>query len=894
MKRIPTKRIAAFLLALMMVTANIMWTPITADAAAKAPTKITLSAAKKSLTVGKKFTLKVKSVTPSNASKSVSFKTSKKSIATVTSKGVVTGKKVGTATITVTSKVNKKIKATCKVTVKPKATSVTMNKTVTSLKKGSTMTLKTTFKPASAVKTVTWKSSKPSVATVTSKGVVKAKKAGTTTITATAKDGSKKKATCIVGVYTKKVTSATINTAKKTLNVGGSYTLKIKTVKPSGASSAFQWSTSKKSVATVDAASGKVKAVKAGTAKITGTATDGSKKKVTCTITVLQPVKKVAVSPKKVSVPVKATTTLEATITPTNASNKNVTWSSSDASIATVDAKGVVTGVKEGTATITALAKDGSGKSATSTITVTPEPVSITGLTFKSPMDSYGCTRVVVSLNKEKELKTEDFVVKIKANESGTYNHTLPIRTVATVNNVDYEIELKDGISNGEYVNCTITGLDGIASMEQKYVAAVTPGKTLVSGVIGTTKREWDIDFGPISGYSTSVVSDGTLPAGLIYDDKDEQIKGRLQALANNQKAVISATDELGAETKNEVNFLIGDENSLFVENKTVGDMAGDLVYTHKFFTDRLTVVGGSGNYKYELIDSCNGKFVLGSTSGGSTYSRTGSLELNATAKDMMEAGTYTARVRVTDLDNPARVAEGTLTVVLTSAVAVTTTLNNTTEYDNLNVMFLNMETGKSYGNGNFLDPGPGNSFFNTQTAYMPAGTYEVYITPCNIKYVLERDVKIESATSLSYNLSLNKISGTVLDKNGVAYEQLYMVQLYLADDLDTCVYTAKYMEDGTYSFDTVPAGNYVVEVSYHDAAKSSFVLGYTSGVITVGGSDVVENFTLPISNLPKITGTLKDAAGNVVTDENWQLVLKDESLNHIETTYMDATGVYA
>ena len=79
--------------------------------------KITLKTTNKTLTVGKKFTLKVKAVTPKNASKNVTFSTSKKSVATVSAKGVVKAKKAGKATITVKATDGSNKKATCKVTV---------------------------------------------------------------------------------------------------------------------------------------------------------------------------------------------------------------------------------------------------------------------------------------------------------------------------------------------------------------------------------------------------------------------------------------------------------------------------------------------------------------------------------------------------------------------------------------------------------------------------------------------------------------------------------------------------------------------------------------------------------------------------------------------------------
>ncbi|AZV56066.1 Ig-like domain-containing protein [Clostridium sp. AWRP] len=85
------------------------------------------------------------------------------------------------------------------------------------------------------------------------------------------------------------------------------------------------------------------------------------------------------------SLQVGKTDTLTATITPDNATNKNVAWKSSDESIATVDQTGKVTAVKEGTATITATTTDGSNLSASCVVTVTPQ-----GTTPTNPTDNTG------------------------------------------------------------------------------------------------------------------------------------------------------------------------------------------------------------------------------------------------------------------------------------------------------------------------------------------------------------------------------------------------------------------------------------------------------------------------------------------------------------------------
>lgn len=118
-----------------------------------------------------------------------------------------------------------------------------------------------------------------------------------------------------------------------------------------------------------------MKALKAGTATITGTAADGSKKKVTCKITVKQPVKKVTIAPSSTQVTEGQKVKLKVNVSPANASNKKVTWKSNNTSIATVDGNGVVTGKKAGNATITATAADGSGKSASATVNVKAKPV---------------------------------------------------------------------------------------------------------------------------------------------------------------------------------------------------------------------------------------------------------------------------------------------------------------------------------------------------------------------------------------------------------------------------------------------------------------------------------------------------------------------------------------
>lgn len=318
---------------------------------------IALNKTSKTVYKGKTYQLTA-TVKPSNASnQKVTWKSSNTSVATVSSTGKVTAKKNGKANIMATTS-DGKLVATCKITVKTKATGVTVKSTANAYI-GKTITLKATVKPSSASnKNVTWKSSNTSIATVNSKGVVTGKKVGTVTITVTTKDG-KYKDSCTVKVskYVK-TKDVELNKSKKTLNVGDTYTLKA-TVSPSNASiKGVTWKSSNTKVAKVSS-SGKITAVGKGTATITVTTKDG-KIKDKCKVTVKTvKVKSVKLNETKLRLMVGDSDKLKATISPSNATNKAVTWKSSNSAIAKVSSSGKVTGISKGTATITCTTKDG-------------------------------------------------------------------------------------------------------------------------------------------------------------------------------------------------------------------------------------------------------------------------------------------------------------------------------------------------------------------------------------------------------------------------------------------------------------------------------------------------------------------------------------------------------
>ena len=327
---------------------------------------ISLSKSTLNLIKGNTSTLTV-TYNPTDAEgKSVTWKSSNTSVATVSTSGLITAIASGTATITATSTNGKT--ATCTVTVTNPVSSISLNQASLNLTKGGTSTLTVTYNPADAdSRSVTWKSSNTSVATVSSSGKVTAVASGTATITATS--ANVKTATCTVTV-TNPVSSISLNQASLNLTKGGTSTLTV-TYNPTDADSrSVTWKSSNTSVATVST-SGLVTAVASGTATITATSANG--KTATCSVTVTNPVETVTLSETSIYLLAGDEQKIEATCTPIDADDCTITWSSSNNNVAVVDTEGNVTAKAAGSATITATSVN--GKTATCTVSVTTEVV---------------------------------------------------------------------------------------------------------------------------------------------------------------------------------------------------------------------------------------------------------------------------------------------------------------------------------------------------------------------------------------------------------------------------------------------------------------------------------------------------------------------------------------
>ena len=208
--------------------------------------------------------------------------------------------------------------------------------------------------------------------------------------------------TLTVNAATVSVTGVTLEPTSLSLFTGDTAPLTA-TVQPSDATNQnVTWKSSNTEVATVDA-NGKVTAVGEGNATITVTTVDGSKT-ATCIVTVTVPVTGVKLNKETLELFTDGSETLTATVEPGNATNKNVTWSSSDETIATVDNNGTVTAVGAGKATITATA---GGITATCVVHVrkpaTVEASGSTNLSFTTDRNEFTLTAFVYGENLSQE-----------------------------------------------------------------------------------------------------------------------------------------------------------------------------------------------------------------------------------------------------------------------------------------------------------------------------------------------------------------------------------------------------------------------------------------------------------------------------------------------------------
>lgn len=274
-------------------------------------------------------------------------------VATVDFSGIVTGVSDGEANITATS-VDGKFNASCKVTVSSVLTGIAFETPSIELEKGSQATLNVVLTPANITDVaLTWMTGDLNVVEVDN-GVVTAVGNGATSIMVSA-DGGKFTTACTVTVVTN-VTEVTMDEQMAFMNKGDIKQLTV-TVAPADSNDPeLLWESSNPSVATVDA-SGNVTAIAGGTTVITATSYNGISD--SCNVVVTSPVTGVTLDKEEVVINLGETYRLVATVSPSDATNSDVAWESSDLSVVNVRIDGTLIALKTGTVNITATTVDG-------------------------------------------------------------------------------------------------------------------------------------------------------------------------------------------------------------------------------------------------------------------------------------------------------------------------------------------------------------------------------------------------------------------------------------------------------------------------------------------------------------------------------------------------------
>ena len=322
------------------------------------------------VSVGKTIDLNVDLSKYKECYNNLTYNSTNSDVATVSKEGVVTALKEGVTTIEV-SNGTKTISTNVEVVSSSDTvlvTDVKVDRTSISLEEGKTSEIKVDVLPSNATnKSVDWKSSNEKVAVVSSKGVVEAIGVGNAVITVTTQDGNKSANVNVT--VTKKVNNLDSvcksalekGSSKKSYNLTFLQAINVKYFNDSLVKDLITWSSSDPSIVKVDR-KGNVLAIGTGKAYVSVSCNNKVYDRIEINAIKRDSVKAsmITLSPSSLTINVGVTKSVSATVTPKNAGVKNLKWDSSDNTIAKVNSKGQITGVKAGKATISVSTADGS------------------------------------------------------------------------------------------------------------------------------------------------------------------------------------------------------------------------------------------------------------------------------------------------------------------------------------------------------------------------------------------------------------------------------------------------------------------------------------------------------------------------------------------------------
>lgn len=498
------------------------------------------------------------------------------------------------------------------------------------------------------------------------------------------------------------------------------YVVKGKTIKLSAnvtvapnksANKTVTYTSKNKSIVTVDA-KGSVKGKKVGTTKVVIASKKNKNKKATITVQVVKTaVTAVKLDKKSASVNMGESISLKATVSAKSGANKSLYWKTSNAKVATVSQKGAVNAVGAGSATITAMAADGSKKKAACKVTVN------NSISIKN-MDVVNSQSITFSLDRAHAVNASQIVVKKKLYENGTYNNALAIDSVVTTDNVNYTIILSSDttVSVDQYVQLSIPSLPGSGTkvIEKIYTEPATAyaGELIYTATVNKPFKVEYTYYG--TGYSSYSVTN--LPAGLIYEVKNDTIyfKGT-PTTPGVAVATLVATDETGNTKTQKVTFCIGSPEVIAAAASEIFELKGaDGVDIDKY----IHVTGGSGNYTFTKVPDATGLTAYNGYVEGS----------------IQLAGDYQVVINIADKKNPAittsvtltiHIAQGnTVTGIVTDAAGTAMNGSSYSSSDRVSVTFTNKNKADRYLTGKTIRVEADGSY----SVVLPSGNFDIRV----------------------------------------------------------------------------------------------------------------------------------------------------------------------
>lgn len=512
----------------------------------------------------------------------------------------------------------------------------------------------------------------------------------------------------------KSVTVTNLPAKTLTLKKNKTFQLKTKVTVTGKASKAVIYKSSKPKVATVNS-KGKIKAKKNGKTVITITSKADKSKKYKITVTVGTPATKVSIKASKNYVATGKTLQLKAMVTPKKASNKKVVWSSSNKKVATVTSKGVVKGIKSGTATITAKAADGSGKKAKFKVNVVA-PIQISSVNFENTQT------IKVVLAEAQKLKTPTFSVQYKKLLNGKYYKSSVISGIQTTDNKTYTLKLKNAeeIEENDIVRVTAVGLVGSSIKEAAYSSGIFTYNEERKYKVTLNEEFYNYLYAPGYGYHTYTVKN--LPGGIKYtttDSGDLKFYGT-PTQAGLYNSLVTCRDELGNIYNYTVLFIIGSDSTIAAADATEYDITEgeDGCKVSYYYSYGSNIMGGSGSYKFAFASSGYGLYI--DQSSGRIWGT-------------LTAGTYKIKLKITDANNSSLQATPTVTIKIAKGYCVSGTIKdlNNNPIKGAYIDFYNKDKTDKYGGipSNCYASSTSNNTKGTYVDYIPAGTYDVKIT---------------------------------------------------------------------------------------------------------------------------------------------------------------------